>query len=149
MKRTTQWFVIVIAIFSVLFVLFVCTPHPAVGRSISFGSIRIPVEVVDTDASRALGLSGRTSLSHRTGMLFLFPDAQSREFWMKDMHFPLDIIWINQGIVTDIATLPVPTSSGQIPAHASVFDADRVLELNAGEARELGITLGASIDGLY
>ena len=139
---------VALILFLVLLVLFL--PHSARGRSVNIGSYRIPVEVADTDALRSRGLGGRTSLPSGKGMLFTFPDAEpERGFWMLDMRFPLDIIWIDQGTVTDISTLPAPTSTVYIPEHISTFPADRVLELNAGEAQAMGIVPGAHLDGLY
>lgn len=55
---------------------------------------KILVEVVDTWPAIYKGLSGRESLAENQGMLFVFPKLDIYEFWMKDMKFPLDIIWI-------------------------------------------------------
>jgi uncharacterized membrane protein (UPF0127 family) len=56
---------------------------------------RYALEVAASDAAQEKGLGDRRSLPKNSGMLFWFPDQQTRCFWMKDMHFPLDIIWIN------------------------------------------------------
>ena len=55
----------------------------------------IKVEIADTDAERSLGLSGRDSLKTGYGMLFVFDTPGSYGFWMKDMKFSIDIIWID------------------------------------------------------
>ena len=63
---------------------------------IFFGDIKIKVEIVDTVESRALGLSGREELKDGNGMLFVFDDVGKYNFWMKNMNFPIDIIWLGE-----------------------------------------------------
>lgn len=53
------------------------------------------VTIADTEEERAQGLSGVVSLKADEGMLFMFPKADYYGFWMKDMHFPLDFVWID------------------------------------------------------
>ena len=55
----------------------------------------IVAEIVDTIESRTLGLSGRTSMVEKEGMLFVFDEAGNYPFWMKDMLFSIDIIWLD------------------------------------------------------
>ncbi len=103
----------------------------------------IKVEVADTQAKRKSGLGGREKLASDEGMLFVFDGSGKHPFWMKGMKFPLDIIWLDRGEVVDIATLFPPTKETPEPKiHASTQVADRVLELNAGMADELGIKPG-------
>lgn len=54
------------------------------------------VEIADTEAKRSLGLSERSSLKEKEGMLFIFPTSGFPRFWMKDMNFPIDIVWLNE-----------------------------------------------------
>ena len=103
------------------------TTGPAV---IINGSI-VHVEIADTDALREQGLSDRTSLAENTGMLFVFDQPVVPGFWMKDMHFPLDIIWISadstiEGVEKNLSpdTYPKPFA----PAAPVKY----VLEVNAG-----------------
>jgi len=55
---------------------------------------QLVLEVVSDDVARAKGLGGHAPLSDREGMLFVFPTAETRTFWMKDMTFPIDIVWL-------------------------------------------------------
>lgn len=104
----------------------------------------IPVEVVDSDSARARGLSGRAMLAPETGMLFHFDDEGIYPFWMKDMKFPIDIVWIRNGTVVDITENMQPPVVGQdIPSYVPRVSADAVLELNAGEAQKFGIKIGS------
>lgn len=63
-------------------------------ENIMLGSTPINVEIADTDASREQGLSDRTSLVDGKGMLFVFDPPQTPGFWMKDMNFALDMVWV-------------------------------------------------------
>jgi uncharacterized membrane protein (UPF0127 family) len=58
------------------------------------GNQTIRVEIADTDMERIRGLSGRESLSSGTGLLFIFDRADYHGIWMKDMNFPIDIVWL-------------------------------------------------------
>lgn len=50
-------------------------------------------EIADSNEERTRGLSGRTSVPE-DGLLFVFPEAGRPGFWMKDMQFAIDIIWL-------------------------------------------------------
>lgn len=103
----------------------------------------ISVEVVDTVESRELGLSGRGHVS-RDGMLFVFDFPGKYAFWMKDMTFPLDIIWISSaGIVVHVEKNVTPESYPKTVVNN--IEAKYVLELPIGKADEYGITLGSKI----
>src|SRR5262245_59669655 len=68
------------------------------------------VEIAQNDAQRAQGLSGSNPLADNTGMLFLFAKPGNYIFWMKDMRFPLDMIWIKSHKVVGItADAAIPT----------------------------------------
>jgi len=58
--------------------------------------VALRVELARTDDERIKGLSGRASLSGVDGMLFIFPESGYHTIWMKDMKFPIDIIWIDE-----------------------------------------------------
>jgi uncharacterized membrane protein (UPF0127 family) len=49
-----------------------------------------------SEQARARGLSGRKNLARDRGMLFVFDEANQACMWMKDMHFSIDIVWLNK-----------------------------------------------------
>ncbi|MEK7501598.1 MAG: DUF192 domain-containing protein [Patescibacteria group bacterium] len=101
----------------------------------------IQVEISDTLDKTELGLSNRPSLDPDSGMLFVFSDSEPQSFWMKDMLFPLDIVWINADKkVTGIASNLSPDSYPE--AFDSPGEVQYVLELNAGGANNFGIATG-------
>ncbi len=110
---------------------------------------RIRVLVADTPQERAAGLSGYPGLPEDTGMLFVFPEPRQPSFWMKEMEFVLDIIWIADGRVVqiDASVPPAPkdTPDDQLPRYRPDEPITHVLELNAGAAARYGITVGSRV----
>ena len=110
-------------------------------RTIQLKGQTIRVSVTDTGASRERGLSGRRALAQDEGMLFVFPKDGKYAFWMKDMHFPIDILWLAaDGGVVYMAQNVSPDSFPRT-FRPDVL-ARYVLELPAGYAKEYNITIG-------
>lgn len=65
-------------------------------HSMSIGGFTFQTETARTRQEHEKGLSGRNSLGNDQGMLFMFPKEGVYSFWMKDMKFPIDIIWIGK-----------------------------------------------------
>ncbi len=59
-------------------------------------NLRIYVDLAITSQEKSKGLSVKESLKENEGMLFVFDNPRKHSFWMKDMKFPIDIIWISQ-----------------------------------------------------
>ena len=103
----------------------------------------IPVEVADTLKKRSLGLGKRTSLKKGWGMLFVFEKRKPHRFWMKDMQFPLDIIWLdNHRIVHIIHNAKPANSKGEPEVMTSPVPVNFVLEIAAGGAAKLRLKTG-------
>ncbi len=121
---------------------------PLDGRVVILGK-EIAVEIADTPAAREQGLSGRPELAPDTGMLFLFDRASQREFWMKDMRFDLDIVWIREERIVDLSRhVPAPRTPEERSAPARVRPsepADAVLELPAGSVTLYGWAVGQRV----
>jgi uncharacterized protein len=67
------------------------------------GGMEVYVDLADTPEERRQGLSGRQPLAENEGMFFVFETDGRHGFWMKDMLFSIDIIWIgSDGRVVDI-----------------------------------------------
>lgn len=111
---------------------------------------RINVLVADTPDERAAGLSGYPGLPEDAGMLFVYAEPQQATFWMKGMEFALDMIWIRDGIVVqihaDVPPAPSDTPDNNLPRYFPNEPITHVLELNAGAAERLGITIGSRIE---
>ena len=119
---------------------------------ISYNAIRliapngyITAEVMDTNELRAKGLSGRDSLKESEGMLFLFETASAEHcFWMKDMKFSIDMVWMNDQ--KEVVTVTPGVSPDTYPdTFCPDMPAKYGLELASGRAVSLGITSGSKL----
>ncbi len=103
------------------------------------GGVALDVEIADDPSEREHGLSGRSGLATGTGMLFRFPAPAVQPFWMKDMRFPLDIVYIHEGRIREVfADVPFPPAAGTPVTVVPTGPADAVLEVPAGEAARQG-----------
>ena len=102
------------------------------------------VEVARDQTTRATGLSGRESLDQEKAMLFLFEKPDYYSFWMKNMQFPLDIIFIKKdSIVTIINNAQAPKDNqNNLTLYHPTDPADKVLEINAGLAQKYNLKKG-------
>lgn len=104
----------------------------------------IHVTLADTPEERGMGLSGRTGLAEDEGMFFVFDTDGKYSFWMKDMLFSIDIIWIAaDGTIVDIATNVSPDT---YPAsYAPKTSARYVLEMRAGWSQQYDVQPGDGV----
>lgn len=101
----------------------------------------INLEIADTTAKRSVGLSNRDSLDPDSGILFVFEEEGDYGFWMKEMRFSIDIIWIDEnGKIVDIVESATPDSYPQV--FRSSEPALYVLEVNSGFVDENRISIG-------
>lgn len=109
------------------------------------GDASFNVEIADNVISQAKGLSGRESLPEKNGMLFVFSDLAKRGFWMPDMHFSLDIVWIKGDEVVGISENIPPAGFGEPQIYYPPESVDKVLEVNSGSAKKYNIQAGDKI----
>jgi uncharacterized membrane protein (UPF0127 family) len=130
--------------------LFSNRPSPVVPNEfqvVTLGKEKYRLEVVKTFESRAQGLSDRNALAPATGMRFIFDIPGNYSFWMHNMRFPLDMVFIDSGKIVQIANnVPFPKTATEEPVtiHPQQVYTD-VLELKAGEADRLGLKIGQTI----
>lgn len=108
------------------------------------GGNKINIEVVSSPLATYRGLSGRDYLASNTGMLFVFNDYDKRQFVMRDMNFPIDIIFIKDGIVKEIKCDCPPEGSEPKVIYESSDAVDMVLEVPAGYAKANNIIPGST-----
>lgn len=108
----------------------------------------ISVELADTAAKLYQGLSNRDDLCADCGLLFVFPKKEVQNFVMRDMKFPLDIIFIaDNRIVKIVSSAPPEGHSPQI-IYSSEEPVDYVLELIGDYARKNNLRVGDRVYGL-
>lgn len=105
-----------------------------------FGADTVQAEVARTPAEREQGLMYREILHKGKGMLFLFPDAQIRSFWMKNTFIPLDIAYIDAELKIINILAMEPESLDSLPSTRPAMFA---LEVPLGWFAEKGIGSGA------
>jgi uncharacterized protein len=111
---------------------------------LTVGSATLAVEIRDTDEERALGLSYREFMGQDEGMLFIFSSPQSVTFWMREMRFDLDMIWIRENKVVEIAAkVPAPNETDPVAKTITPKEkVDAVLEVHSGWAEKNGVNVG-------
>lgn len=110
---------------------------------LKINNTEIQIEIADELSEQIQGLSGRASLCAACGMLFTYHNAQIRDFWMKDMRFSLDFVFIRDGLVVEmLENAPKPVADQPIFRIQSRNPADMVLEVNAGFVKKNGIAAG-------
>lgn len=118
--------------------------------TVTIRGIQWNVEIVDSAMKRSKGLSHRDFLAYDKGMLFVFDSSDYYYFWMKDMRFPLDIIWIRStgpdtGIVVEADENVQPLSFSTFQRFSPSEPVDLVLEVNAGQYEKFGIKKGSLV----
>lgn len=120
-------------------------------NEIKINDMVIPVEVAKNDIQRRKGLSNRDGLPEGEGMFFIFAQKDIKPpFWMKDMKFAIDILWIDDDEIVQIDKNIQPPKSGTTDDELIFYvpgqPIDYVLELNAGFTDEHNIKMGDTVD---
>ena len=106
------------------------------------------LEVASDAASRALGLGGRGELADDSGMLFVFPREGFHRFWMKDVSFPLDLLYIaGDGTIVDIQRMEHEpgVTDADLTIYQPPVEVLLALEINGGLAQRHGIEVGMAV----
>ncbi|MBI4097769.1 MAG: DUF192 domain-containing protein [Candidatus Levybacteria bacterium] len=105
------------------------------------------VTLAKTEKERQIGLSKTDKIGENQGMLFIFEKADYYPFWMKEMKFPIDIIYINADKVTTVIdnAKPITNADGNLEVYEPAEKSDKVLELKAGTAKKHSIKKGTSV----
>ena len=142
MRPRTSAFTFVV----VLFALLGCARGPCVSIVGADGKPRatVAVEVASTGPQREVGLMFRKHLDDNAGMIFVFPDAAPRNFWMHNTPIPLDMIFADAaGRVIGIVANAEPYSDKLLGVEGK---AEYVLEVNGGFCAKNGIKAGDKMD---
>lgn len=114
--------------------------------ALRMGNETYTLQVANTPEQQALGLGGRDSLALKAGMLFSYPQPIEQScFWMKDMRFTIDIIWLDsekQVIKIESNLSPATYPQNYCSDKASQY----VVELSAGQAAKLDMAIGQKLD---
>jgi len=136
-----------------------CADDKPTTQRVTINGKTFTLELKLDDAARAQGMMGRKSLDADKGMLFVFPDADYRSFWMKNCHVDLDIIYLDaRGRIVNASTPtgetgavvtmtpPDPIDHPDPPGYPSQWPAQFAIELKGGVGKELGLKEGDTIE---
>ena len=133
--------------------------RPANIKMVNLAGQNIIVDVATEEDQHERGLSGRASLKENEGMLFVFAQPGKYPFWMKDMNFPIDIIWIAEDmkiiyIKKDVRPELYPESYGpaNIPTQIGIpteVGTKYVLEVVTGFSDKNNLKVGDRVEFTY
>ena len=107
----------------------------------------ITAAVASTPEQQALGLSGRPSLAENGGMLFAYSQPSRPGFWMPDMSFPIDMLFLDANFTivdANINAQPCPSRSN-CPTFTPKADCAYVLEICANCSIRHNATIGSRL----
>jgi uncharacterized protein len=114
-------------------------------QSVKIAGKILKVGLALTQKEQEQGLSGRNNLGEDEGMLFIFDHIDKYPFWMKDMKFPLDIIWISDDYhVVYIKENALPESYPE--SFSPSLDSKYVLEVNTGFSQKNNLKVGDEVN---
>lgn len=149
--KLKKWHLIAFGIIIIVFVvlkIYFWIAEPVALKKVEIGGQIISVMVADTPALRYKGLSGTDLTASKQGMLFIFPTSDYYTFVMRDMDYPIDIIWIKDGEIVEIAPNLAPEKGvleNQLTRYPPRLPATHVLEVPAGFVAEHNIKIGDTV----
>ena len=108
----------------------------------------IRAEVMVKPADQARGLMFRETLAPNRGMLFVNENEDKRPYWMYQVKFPLDLIWMDKNKrVVELVTSAPPcnTKASECPNYGGNSASRYVLELSGGQAAKHQVRVGSTI----
>lgn len=109
------------------------------------GEVVVETSVADTEAARMQGLSDTPYIPDQVVKLFVFDTTDRHAFWMKDMNYPIDIIWVDEAFtVVHVESSVDPSTYPN--SFAPALPARYVIETRAGFTEAYGITVGTPVE---
>jgi uncharacterized membrane protein (UPF0127 family) len=102
-----------------------------------------------TPLQREIGLSAFNTIKDDEGMLFYFDSPGRPAFWMKDMKFPIDIVWMKDWVVAQVnenVSVENVKTDGELRDYFPANDINEVLEIKAGQSQQDGIGAGSILE---
>lgn len=113
---------------------------------VTIGKQTFTVEVVKNTKDQQIGLTKYTKINDNQGMLFIFDDPDNYGFWMRNMKFSIDIIFIRGDKIVSFVQDAKPTEKGKEPTiYQPENPSDKVLEINAGLVKKYNIKKGDTV----
>jgi uncharacterized membrane protein (UPF0127 family) len=145
MMNSNKIFLIIIFLGAFLGIFLLGTFNKIEFSKVVLGEKTLNLEIVSSSSDRSRGLSERKLLPEDKAMLFVFPKEDFHGIWMKEMNFPIDILWLDEKFeIVDIKKDARPESFPEVfkPKTKSLY----VLEINAGFSEKEEIGVGQSLE---
>ena len=122
----------------VLLLLLIANPVFAIEYTqyFEFDGQKVFLEEAKSDRDKIRGLAQRDHLLTNTGMVFFYESPVEQAFWMRNVRFPLDIIFLKDGFVTKIYKNAQPCTTDICKIYSSKGLTNEVIEVNAGFCKE-------------
>ena len=123
-------------------------PNDIIPKNATINGHIFDLEIVDNIRTRTKGLSDRNVISDNTGMLFVFPSEGLHKFWMKNVHFPLDLLYVSADHrIIDIQTMHPErnVTDARLAIYTPPIDVPLALEVPGGTTSRLNIKVGMLI----
>lgn len=145
-SKTILLTIVLIAAVIASALLFSPPPTTSTEAIIALNGITLTVELADTPQKHEKGLMFRERLADDRGMLFVFELEGPYSFWMKNVRFPLDIIWFDENRkAVFIARNLQPCETSIWPSYTPDRNAKYVLEVNGGLVDRYRISLNSTL----
>jgi hypothetical protein len=141
--KILNFFLATLIILLIAFLLFInIIPKTPI---ISINGHNFSLFLAKTSQEQTVGLAKYNLIASNQGMLFLFNKSENYSFWMKDMKFPIDIIFIQDNKVVDVFNNVPVSPDNNLPVYTTKTKANKVLEINASLAKKYGIKIGSEV----
>ncbi len=121
---------------------YVLWPQLQMHTTVRIGDGVFLARVARTDETREKGLSGTSGLRDNQAMLFIYDTDGKRPIWMKDMKYPIDIVWLDADKKVVYIVKNAPPESYPYEQFTPKQDARYVLEFPAGTVSKKSIVIG-------
>ena len=104
------------------------------------------VDIAGNAATRRAGLMHKVSMPESDGMLLVFDGLGYHKIWMKNVHFPLDLLWLDKDFkIVDVRLDVQPCLELKCPSYIPHSEALYVLEVVSGESQKAGFEIGKTL----
>lgn len=140
--KSIKIYIVLTVILLVFFFIYMKSQNKEI-KTVCINGSCFDVELAETREQRIKGLMHREALAENSGMLFIYNEEDYYSFWMKNMKFPIDIIWMdrNKEVVHMEKDVP-PCQNDECPNYKPSQKAMHILEIGSGVADKLNIKIG-------
>lgn len=149
--------IIFIIVGIILFSYYIANYHEPIPNvtEVKIGENIIYSQIADTENERSMGLSFTKKLDENAGMLFIFENVGTKNFWMRDMNYNIDIIWIdeNKSVIGFFENADKISYNAKKPEFSRIYRSPEntkyVLEVATGTIQNLKIKTGDLLEFRY